>query len=140
MATNTYTGLRGALIQGIEASPLALPYSIENAPFDKPEDKSPWASVFVITNQPSVATLGQDGQDSHTGIMQVDLSYELLTGEAAVNAKADELSSFFTAGKRFAYQGIEVTISSCGRSRGREVNGWWRVSMTIAWFARVTRN
>lgn len=140
MAVNPYSGLAKALKQGVVDSPLDLPYALENAPFDKPEPQSPWAAVHIIMNQPFVATLGAEGQDGHDGILQIDLNYPLNTGEAAVTAKADELSDFFKAGKRLAHSGVELTVASCGRSRGREVDGWYRVSMTIAWFARVSRN
>ena len=137
---NAYGGLRGALMQGVVDSPLGLPCAVENSPFEKPTDQSPWASAFVLPNQPSVATLGSEGQDAHDGILQIDLNYPLMTGEAAVTAKADELSDFFKAGKRLAHSGVELTVASCGRSRGREVDGWYRVSMTVTWFARVSRN
>lgn len=140
MAVNPYSGLAQALKQGVVDSPLDLPYAVENAPFDKPTPQNPWAATHIIMNQPSVATLGSEGQDAHDGILQIDLNYPLNTGEAAVTAKADELSDFFKAGKRLAHSGVELTVASCGRSRGREVDGWYRVSMTIAWFARVSRN
>jgi hypothetical protein len=140
MASNAFSGLRKALKQGVEDSPLGLPYAAENAPFTKPTDQSPWAAVHVLENQPSVATLGDEGQDAHDGIMQIDLNYPLLTGEAAVTAKADELNDFFKAGKRLVHSGVELTVASCGRSRGREVDGWYRVSITVTWFARVARN
>lgn len=140
MATDPYRKLRGALMQGVEDSPLDLPYAAENSPFDKPANKAPWASVFVLPNQPSPATLGDEGEDAHDGILQIDLNYQLLTGEAAVTAKADQLTDFFKAGKPLTYQGVQLTVASCGRSRGREVDGWYRVSMTVSWFARVPRN
>lgn len=140
MATNTFSGLDGALMQGVVDSPLAIPFAFPNAPFDKPTGGQPWANVFVLANQPSVATLGHEGEDAHDGILQIDLNYKLLSGTEAVTAKADELTDFFKAGKRLAHGGIEVTVASCGRSRGREVDGWYRVSMTITWSARVPRN
>lgn len=132
--------IKKALMQGVADSPLGLPYAVENAPFEKPTDGSPWASAFVLPNQPSVATLGDAGQDAHDGILQIDLNYPLLTGDAAVTAKADELAGFFKAGERLSHSGVQLTVTSCGRSRGREVDGWYRVSVTVAWFARVPRN
>ena len=140
MAVNPFSGLSKALMQGVEDSPLDLPYAVDNAPFDKPTGKTPWAAAFIQMNQPSVATLGAEGQDAHDGFLQIDLNYPLNTGEAAVTAKADELTDFFKAGKRLAHSGVELMVTSCGRSRGREVDGWYRVSMTIAWRARVSRN
>lgn len=137
---NPFSGLRKALMTGVETSPLSLPYASENAPFHKPMGQNPWAATFILINQPSVATLGDEGQDAHDGILQIDLNYPLMTGESAVTAKADELSDFFKAGKRFAHSGVELIVVSCGRSRGREVDGWYRVSMTIFWSARISRN
>lgn len=132
--------LHAALMQGVVDAALGLPMAVENAPFTKPADGSPWCSVFILENQPSVATLGHEGEDAHDGIVQVDLNYPLGKGEAAVRAKADQVASFFKAGRRLPYQGVYATVASCGRSRGREVDGWYRVSMTITWFARVPRN
>ena len=83
---------------------------------------------------------GSGGVQIEAGVLQIDLNYPLMTGEAAVTAKADELSDFFKAGKRLAHSGVELTVASCGRSRGREVDGWYRVSMTVTWFARVSSN
>lgn len=135
-----FSGLRSALMQGVADSPLAIPYSGENEPFDGKPTDSPWASVFVLPNQPSPATLGSEGQDAHDGVLQIDLNYPLMAGEADVMSKADELSSFFHAGKNLVSGATGLTVISCGRSRGREVDGWYRVSMTIAWEARVSRN
>lgn len=127
-------------MQGVLDSPLDLPTAEENVPFVKPTNGSPWAQATIICNQPSVASLGAAGTDAHDGILQLDLNYKLGTGEAAVTAKADQLAGFFKAGERLSYQSIELTVLSCGRSRGREVDNWYRVSVTVAWSARVPRN
>jgi len=140
MAVEPNRKLRAALMQGVVDSPLTLPFAAENSPFDKPEDGSAWAAVFVLPNQPGAASMGRDGLDAHDGLLQIDLNYPLMTGEAAVTAKADELADHFKAGERLSHQGVELTVTSCGRSRGREVDGWYRVSMTVTWEARVPRN
>lgn len=132
--------LTAALMQGVVDCALDMPLAVENAKFEKPSDGSPWAAAHILYNQPSVATLGAEGEDAHDGIVQIDLNYPLGKGEAAVRAKADQVTSFFRAGRRLPYQGVYATVASCGRSRGREVDGWYRVSMTITWFARVPRN
>lgn len=138
---NPYAGLRAALMQGaVSALGSDFPLAQDNAPFDDKPSSGPWAAAFPFINQPSVATLGSEGQDAFDGILQIDLNYPLNTGEAAVTAKADGLYQYFKAGKRLAYSGVELTVTSCGRSRGREVDGWYRVSMTISWFSRVSRS
>lgn len=132
--------LERALLQGVVDANLSLPFSGDNMPFDRPDDGTPWGRALVLPSQPSVFTLGDDGEDAHAGVLQIDLNYPLMQGTADVSAKADEVEEFFKAGRRLQYSGAEVLILSCGRSRGREVDGWYRVSMTVSWSARVPRN
>jgi len=49
------------------------------------------------------------------------------------------VAQYFKAGTRLAYGGQQVQIQSCGRSQGRLVDGFFRVSMTINWTAYVPR-
>jgi hypothetical protein len=134
--TNLHRALREAAVEALGAS---FPLALENAPFEKPEDNSPWAALFFLDNAPSPATLGDDGEDAHDGVMQIDLNYEKLKGEVAVDTKADTITGFFKAGRAVSYGGVTATVVSCGRSKGREVDGWWRVSMSVTWRARVPR-
>jgi hypothetical protein len=133
------TDLEKALLQGVVDCGIGLPIAQDNTPFERPADGSPWARAFVVLNQPRPATLGDGGEDGYTGFTQVDLNYPLNSGTADVIAKAAELERFFFAGRRLNYGQTQATVSSCGRSRGREVDGWYRVSVTIMWFARVSR-
>jgi hypothetical protein len=134
------TDLEKALLTGVVDADLGLPIAQPNAAFDRPVDGSPWARAFVEMNQPSVATMSTAGEDGYTGYIQLDLNYPLHRGTADVIAKAAQVESFFWAGRKLTYAQAQATVSSCGRSRGREVDGWWRVTMTITWFARVKRN
>ena len=111
----------------------------ENAAFTKPAAAVPWAAVFIIPNQPAPESAGSGGMDGHTGIMQVDLNYPVNAGSGAIVAKADSVAQYFKAGTRLAYGGQQVQIQSCGRSQGRPVDGFYRVSMTINWTAYVLR-
>lgn len=111
----------------------------ENAAFTKPATSIAWASVFIVPNQPSVESVGDGGMDGHTGFMQIDLNYPANAGAGSVVTKADNVAQYFKAGTRLAYGGQQVQIQSCGRSQGRPVDGWYRVSMTINWTAYVPR-
>jgi len=111
----------------------------ENVAFSPPKE-TPWAAVYIVPTQPAVATLGPNGTDRHDGFLQIDLNYPLNKGTKDVSDKADSVENTFTAGRRFAYSGQEVIISSCGRSQGRKVDGFYRVSVTAYWYAHVTRN
>ena len=111
----------------------------ENAAFTKPAAYVPWGSVFILPNQPTPESAGAGGMDGNTGIMQIDLNYPLDAGSGAIVAKADSVAQWFKAGTRLAYGGQQVQIQSCGRSQGRLVDGFFRVSMTINWTAYVPR-
>ncbi len=138
--TDHISSIDSALHKGVVDCDLGLPTAVANSPFDKPPGGAPWAAVHVLPNPTRPATLGDGGEDAHDGIMQIDLNYAPGTGRAEVLSKAGEVASFFKAGTRLQHGGVTVTVASCSRSRGREVDGWYRVSMTVAWYARTPRN
>lgn len=110
----------------------------ENVDFTPPND-APWASFFFVPSQPAVATCGPDGQDEVPGFAQIDLNYPLNGGTQDIESKFEDIRNVFTAGARFVYQGQEVVIRSCGRSQGRVVNSFYRVSITVAFYAHINR-
>lgn len=99
----------------------------------------PWAKLFFSPSQPTVATLGLGGQDRWDGFLQIDLNYPTDEGTADIGAKALAIINTFTAGKRFAYSGQEVVIANCGRSQGRISNGYYKVAITVVFYAHITR-
>ena len=116
-----------------------LPAAYENRAFSKPGPDGPWAALFLLPDKPRPVTLGPHGEDEHRGILQVDLHYPLNSGTAGINAKYNELASWFTAGRRFIHNGTGVSVRSCGRGRGREDDGWWTVPVSINWYSKLHR-
>ena len=117
--------------------------AFENQAFE-PTPGTPWAQLFLVPSQPSAASLGDSGLDEHTGFLQIDLNYPINEGTGAINIKADEIRAHFKAGARFVDDEFSqdpqsVLIRSCGRSNGRNVNGWYRVSITVFWSAWTQR-
>lgn len=110
----------------------------ENMAFT-PRAAQPWCKVSFVPAQPVVSTLGSGGSDRLDGFIQFDLNYPLNCGTKQVDDKAEALRNTFTAGARFSYSGQEVIIASCGRSQGREVGGFYRVSVTVIFYAHVIR-
>lgn len=110
----------------------------ENFPFEPPKDK-PWASVYFMPVQPIVATLGAGGKDEQRGFLQIDLNYPVGSGEKDVAAKADAIRDTFKAGYAFSYSGQEARVVSCGRSGGRVVDNYYKVSITIQFYAQIVR-
>ena len=130
-----------ALIQAYKAGAFFTDANtqFENLAFTPPS-ATPWAAFYFVPAQPVVATLGAGGSDMLDGFVQIDLNYPANKGTKEVRDKAEALRSVFTAGARFSYSGQEVVIVSCGRSQGRIINGFYRVSVTIVFYAHINRN
>lgn len=127
-----------ALIGAVATQLAAVPTAYENEKFTKPSDAK-WAEVFFLPNNPSVETLGADGEDRTDGLVQINMNYPVGTGGAAARNDFESIRAAFPAGARPAYNGQEAVILSCGRSSGRVVDGWYRVSITISWYALIPR-
>jgi len=112
--------------------------ALENLVFVTPKDK-PWAKITFVPLQPVIATLGAGGLDRLDGMLQVDLNYPLNSGTDAIQAKAKDIRNAFTVGRRFVYEGVEVITRSCGRSQGRMVEGFYRISVTIVFYCHLIR-
>jgi hypothetical protein len=140
MTANAFSAVNAAILQSVVSLNLGLPCAYENIPFTKPKKEEAWAAVFVLSNQPAVATLGSVGQDSHTGILQIDLNYPLSKGVGPLLEKADNVYDYYKAGRRSVAANFEVIYQPCGRSRAREVAGWLKVTLSIPWETRVPRN
>lgn len=132
--------VKRALLEGFDAGAFfaRTETQYENIAFDPPADK-PWCALWFLPAQPGVASLGAGGTDNAPGIFQVDLNYALNGGDKEIGDKADAIRNVFKAGSRFAYSGTEVIIRSCGRSQGRVVGSYFRVVVTIAFYAHVNR-
>lgn len=134
-----FARIRTALMQGLAAAELGLPLLMPNGTGRKPDANRPWAMAHVIHALPTPATLGAAGEDAHSGILQVDLNYPLKSGLSDALTTADRAADFFHAGRRLGEPGAWVTITACGYTPGREIDGWYRLSLTVTWSARVPR-
>lgn len=127
-----------ALLAGARAS-TELPMTGANLPFEKPAGGAPWVRVTVISNEPSVATLGKGGSDETDGILQIDLNFPLFEGVAAAALEAKQISLSLYPGRVLAYGTACVHLAGFANPRSTEVAGYYRHTLTINWFARLTR-
>jgi len=130
--------IESALIQAYEEAALGLPTAYENRGFDPPND-APWAALYVLPNQPDVVTLGNGGEDDHTGVLQIDLRYPLNAGNGAAVAMADLIRDVYEAGVDLTYEDQVVVITGCGRSSGARELGMYKIIISITWYARTHR-
>lgn len=129
------------LTQSVLDCNLGIPMAFQNLPFQgKPEDGSEWGAAFILPYPSAPVTMGAEGEDTHGGILQIDLNYPLLSGTGAARAKADEVATFYTAGKPLSHRTFKGWIRSCSVGQGREVNGHWKVIINIIWGGRAPRN
>lgn len=128
-----------ALEGAVRAVPGMLPIVEEGTPATPPSGQ-PYASFNVVFNQPDVATLGEGGDDMHTGFVQITLRYP--PGPHAkdqILTLADAIRESFKAGSR-AYSGDqEVVIINSGLGNFDVVSGRLVNPFTIYWYALTRR-
>lgn len=140
MAAN-YTDIEKALIAAVLSVDNTTPIGYPNRPLpdaDKPADGL-WLQLSNMRAQSSPVTLGDVGEDNHPGFLQIDCNYPQNKGSKQVLAKADEFAAFFTAGRSLSYNAQAVKVLSCSVGPGRDVGGYYRVSVTVNYYARTTR-
>lgn len=98
-----------------------------------------WFQVFVTPGPSSPVTLGEGGEDDNPGFMQIDINFPKGKGDGAVLEKADDLLTAFPAGRVLTYNGQDVHIKGSSVTPPRYVGGYYRVSLTINYYARTTR-
>ena len=135
-----YYRIEKALISVFDQIKGSMPAGYPGAELDAdqlPDDL--WAQVNNVRVASDVVTLGDSGEDNHTGFFQIDLNYPKGRGTKAVLEKADEIASSVPAGTLIDFGGQKVKILSTELSPGRYVGGYYRVSLTINYYARTIR-
>lgn len=140
MASN-YEEIEKAIIAAYLEVDSTTPTGMPGRPL-LPDAKGPglWATIHNVRGQSGVATLGAAGTDNHPGFIQIDLNYPEGKGSGPLLTKADALASAFPAGRALAYNGQEVKVLGTSLGPGRYVGGFYRVSLTINYYARTQRN
>lgn len=142
-----FLDIRNALIKSWLDGSFGLQKALPGKDFT-PVTGTPWAKLDVVPAQPSVDTLGDNGQDVHEGFFQVTLNYPLDSGDSPALRKADEMAARYKAGARFYAPNVQsdpdwvelcVLIRSCGVSQPSSSDGWQRTVITIYYSAWVSR-
>jgi hypothetical protein len=134
---NTKSALIKAFTDAALFDPV-LAVAWENVAFVPPVG-TPWAAVTFVPTQPTVATLGDGGSDMQMGFLQIDLNYPPNDSTKAQDDMIESLRAIYKAGTTFVYGGQVATIRSCGRSQGRVINNYYKVSVTIMFWAHINR-
>lgn len=138
---STYPKVASALTSAFKTlndATLQLPVRWPNMPFTPPSTGG-WASFDIVPADPAVATLGLQGEDEHTGIMQVGLHYPLQVGVKSVNDAYETLRAFFVAGKFLTFEDARVTVLRCGIGPQGKKDSYFQAFVTVSWRARIQR-
>jgi hypothetical protein len=112
--------------------------SFENQPFD-PKGVPVWFEFHFMPNRPDVASLGLDGLNEHTGILQIDIHVPKGSGRGVAAGHINTLCASFTPSLPIVYQGVVLTIPSCGQVPGGATENSYRFSVSIVWETRLPR-
>lgn len=107
---------------------------------DEDKGQALWLQLHNLRAISNPVTLGDQGEDNHPGVLQIDINYPEGKGSKQVLSKSDEFASFFTAGKSLLYNAQEIKVLSCSVGPGRYVGGYYRVSVTVNYYARTVRS
>ncbi len=136
---NYQTDIRAPMVSLLETLAGSIPIKGDNINFKAPKE-SPWIGIYFMPNQSIGTTLGDDGLNETTGILQVDLNWPLNTGDSEQAALISQLYSAFNLGKEFISNDVSTKITRFGPTAGVEVNSYWRISVTIGWYSFSKRN
>ena len=135
-----FSHIQSALIKSFTDGDHNLDVAYPNISFT-PKINTEYAQLFIIPNQPYAVTLGNNGEDEYTGIMQINLNYPVNTGTLKINLKREEILARYKAGMKYKYEDQSVLITSAGQSAvGQVVDNYYRIPLTIEWIARTFRN
>lgn len=132
--------IRSALVQAFTDGAFNITTVHENTNDFEPQTDTPWCEFRFIPNEPEPRTLGDQGEDEFTGVVNVILNYPLNSGIGETMEKADEIKTVFKPGTSFSYSGQSVQVSRSGLQRGGQTEaGFYQSVFTITWRALAAR-
>lgn len=133
-----YTKARKALKKSLIDSHLA-PEIMPEGVLGKIPDH-PWCIFDFLPDEPEAVTLGQSGEDNHTGVFIITLQYPSNEGTAAIYSTADQLCDYYMIGSSYTYDEQLVMILSCAQSPIMRSFHGFRISLSVNWITRISRS
>jgi len=142
----SYTSIEEALVQpyydtfvNVISPAVPLATKADNEIFNPPP-ADVWAAVFFLPAETIPATIGLNGYNQDTGLLQVDYNTPVGDGTSQMRAFVEAMYALYKLGTIFTAQdGQKVHITSFARSPTREVDGYSRVSISIFYRAFIDR-
>lgn len=138
--TTVYDDIESVLAASVLACALGYPTQFPNQPpLPKPADMAPWCQVFHLDGDAEPVTLGSAGDDSFSGILQIDFNCAINTGTALARQFKNKVAGHYVAGLPLSLGVFKGYVRRCYFNPGRVVDGYWRVSASIVWEGRAPR-
>lgn len=137
------SSVESALVAGYKAAlPALASDTVTQYPNRKftPPNAATWAKVTFMPNQPNPTGLGDGGTDYLDGIFQIDLNAKLDSGTQSILGNYEALRAYFHAGRFLTHEGQSVCITSCGRGSGRSDSGYYKIPVTVVFYAHLQRS
>lgn len=125
-----------AFVSHFLAQGFSLPVAHENRNYD-PVAGTAYAELIVAQNED--APLSFADSDEATGVFRVILRYPTGIGAITAKNKADDIFAQFKIAQRINYNGQSVTILRHGREPGVAEDGWYKLVLTLRYWAHVAR-
>lgn len=98
------------------------------------------ARIWFLPAENDAGSLGGNGVDVQTGILQVDLMSPTNIGIGDILDKADAIATHFQRGHSQDYDGQCVQFTGTSVTAPRNEDGWMRCIVSIGWMAHVVRS
>lgn len=130
------TKIDQAFINAFVNGSFGLSIAHENMYFN-PTAGTEYAELINIPNNTTALSMVESDQTD--GVFRIILRWPINEGSINVKLKADEILSAFSLGDRICYDGQCSTITSTARQKGVAQDGWYKVIITIGYYAIIGR-
>lgn len=134
--------MTSALMKSVRAVNIAfleeLPVRWPNVDITPPNE-SPYLSVDLLPNPSRVVTLGNQGEDEHTGILQIGLFYPIQQGNGDIAAAEVVLRDFYVPGVFFSHEGQTVQVTQFGVTPAKKDGSVFKCFASVYYMARTQR-
>lgn len=106
----------------------------------EPQVGQAFIQVFVLPNQPQVATLGVTGRDVHTGVLQLSLYFPKSQTDFPLLRTADEIEAAYQAYARGQYltsDGVSARVTSIGIGPTTTSDAWFFAPVNINYESHI---
>lgn len=131
-----FAELESLLIKEVANAGFNLPIAYENVIAD---NKTPYIRLTNLPSSNEYASLGDNGCNKFSGILQVDLFYKSNTGTNVIMEKFDEVYTYFYPMRRIIGSDFVIVIDQTQIGPKINNNGWIQLPISIDYYVYYER-